>query len=214
MQPGRAPVTILDCLDDPAIFGGVFTPRDSWAAWRAALAAIFGLPMTPEELAGYQACTGRTVAPTTQAREAWIIAGRRAGKSRVAAAIAVYLACFRDYSAVLAAGEVGTLMVLAADRRQARTLFRYIKGLLELPLLAGLMVGKPKLDRIVLRNLVETRIITPSSNVTNSSIGSVCSLGERASSMLLLHRLICRVLERLFQSSNSIDPLQPYSRRL
>jgi hypothetical protein len=118
--------------------------------------------MSPEELAGYQACTGRTVAPTEQAREAWIIAGRRAGKSRVAAAIAVYLACFRDYTAVLAPGEVGTVMLLAADRKQARTLFRYIKGLLEIPLLSSLVVGRPKLDRIVLRNRVEIEIHTAS----------------------------------------------------
>jgi len=30
-------------------------------------------------------------------REAWVIAGRRAGKSRIAALVAVYLATFRDY---------------------------------------------------------------------------------------------------------------------
>lgn len=122
--------------------------------------------MTAEELAGYRACTGRTTAPTTPAREAWIIAGRRAGKSRVAAAIATYLACFVDHTAVLAPGEVGTIMLLAADRKQARVLFRYIRGLLELPLLAGLVIGKPKLDRISLRNRVEIEIHTANFRAT------------------------------------------------
>lgn len=152
-------------MDDPEIFGRVFT-GDSWAAWRAALKAIIGLAMTAEEVAGYQACTGRTTAPTTPAREAWIIAGRRAGKSRVAAAIATYLACFVDHTAVLAPGEVGTIMLLAADRKQARVLFRYIRGLLELPLLAGLVIGKPKLDRIALRNRVEIEIHTANFRAT------------------------------------------------
>ena len=46
-------------------------------------------------------------------------AGRRAGKSQVAALTAVYAACFRDYSDVLSPGEPGTVMVIAADRKQA-----------------------------------------------------------------------------------------------
>ena len=57
--------------------------------------------------------------------------GRRGGKSRIAALVAVYLACFRDYRRVLARGERGHVMVLAADRRQARVVFRYISGLLD-----------------------------------------------------------------------------------
>lgn len=47
-----------------------------------------------------------------------MIAGRRGGKSRVAALVAVFLALFRDYRGVLAAGERGTVMLLAADTRQ------------------------------------------------------------------------------------------------
>lgn len=78
-----------------------------------------------------------------QAREAWCIAGRRAGKSRLASVIAVYLAAFRDYTAVLSVGDVGTLPVVAADRRQARTCMQYISGLLdETPMLAALVLGR------------------------------------------------------------------------
>jgi hypothetical protein len=36
--------------------------------------------------------------------------------------------CFRDYRPLLAPGERGTVMLLAADRRQARTVFRDIRG--------------------------------------------------------------------------------------
>lgn len=45
---------------------------------------------------GLLAGTGRTDWPTTPARGAWLACGRRAGKSRVAAVVAVYLAAFRD----------------------------------------------------------------------------------------------------------------------
>jgi hypothetical protein len=59
------------------------------------------------------------------------VVGRRGGKSRIAATIAVYLACFRSYAGVLARGERGTLPLIACDRKQARTLMRYVNGLLE-----------------------------------------------------------------------------------
>ena len=52
--------------------------------------------------------------PTEAFREAWVVAGRRAGKSRIAALIAVYLAVFKDYAHCLAPGETAAVMVLAA----------------------------------------------------------------------------------------------------
>ena len=48
--------------------------------------------------------------------EAAVIVGRRGGKSRILALIAVYLACFRDYAPYLAPGEVATIGVLAVDK--------------------------------------------------------------------------------------------------
>jgi hypothetical protein len=68
--------------------------------------------------------------------EAWLVCGRRAGKSFVLALVAVFLAVFHDYRRYLAPGERATIMVIATDRKQARTIFRYVRGLLGSPLLA------------------------------------------------------------------------------
>ena len=38
-------MTILEAMRDPALFGPWFKDRDSWRAWEAFLAALFGLPM-------------------------------------------------------------------------------------------------------------------------------------------------------------------------
>ena len=58
-----APATsILQALDHPALFGPHFADV-SWNAWRAFLAALTAEPMTSDELAIYQACTGRTEPP-------------------------------------------------------------------------------------------------------------------------------------------------------
>lgn len=53
----------------------------------------------------FRACTGSSERPTQAFVEAWLICGRRAGKSFVLALIAVYLACFRDYTEFLGPGE-------------------------------------------------------------------------------------------------------------
>ena len=66
-------------------------------AWRTFLVALFALPLTPDQLAIYKAHTGRTNPPTTPHREAWLVIGRRGGKSFILAVIAVFLACFFDW---------------------------------------------------------------------------------------------------------------------
>lgn len=135
-------MTIIDAMRDRALFGPWFSKR-SWEGWRAYLAALFAVEMTPAQVALYRDCTGRTDPPTAAARESWVIAGRRAGKSRIAALVAVYLAAFRDYTAHLAPGEVATVAVLAADRRQARTIMRYVRALLTgVPMLRALVSGE------------------------------------------------------------------------
>jgi hypothetical protein len=160
-RPTPARVSILDAMADPKLFAPSF-PAPSWRAWQSFLAALFALPMSPSLRAISQAHTNRRDPPTTPAREAWAICGRRAGKSRIAALTAVYLACFRDHTPVLAPGEVGTLMVLAADRKQARTIMRYIRGLLDaVPLLRQSIVSQTA-ESLTLRPRVIIEVTTAS----------------------------------------------------
>ena len=93
-------------------------------------------------------------------REAWLVCGRRAGKSSFVALIAVYLSCFRTYR--LARGERGVFMVMAADRRQARVVMRYVKGFLHSsPMLASLVARETQTE-IELTNGVTLEIHTAS----------------------------------------------------
>jgi hypothetical protein len=95
----------------------------SWAAWRALAKALDGLPLTDVESAIYETATRRTALPTEPPSEVWIVCGRRAGKSRFAAAAAVR-AMLRAYP--LAPGETAICGVAAADRDQARVLLEYV----------------------------------------------------------------------------------------
>ena len=116
-QPGR--VTLLDAMRDPALFGPLFAGR-SWAPWRRVAAVLFGqiADLSADDRQVIQRCVGRSRLPTTPFSEAWFLIGRRGGKSAFAALVAVYLACFRNYRPLLAPGERGVLMVIAADRHQ------------------------------------------------------------------------------------------------
>lgn len=141
-----APVTIRDLMLDPALFGGQFG-GESWAAWRALLSGFYGLPLDDVELGHWQTLTGREDAPETPHNELWLAIGRRGGKTQEAALAAVYHACFIDYTARLSPGEVATVMAIAADRKQARHLMRYVSGLLN---------SNPMLQRLIVRETGES----------------------------------------------------------
>jgi len=153
--------SILQAFDHPALLGPYFTDP-SWNAWRSFLAALTAEPMTKTELAIYRQCTGRTEPPAEPFREAALIVGRRGGKSRVLASIAVCLATLRDYTPFLAPGEVATIAVLAANRSQGRSIFRYALGLLKaVPALASLIEDDNN-EGITLNNRVVIEISTAS----------------------------------------------------
>ena len=158
----RPPLTILDAMADDKLFARWFRDRATWHAWSALLAALFGLPLTDEQLAIYRQCTGRASPPTEPANEGWLICGRRAGKSFVLALIAVYLAAFHDYRRYLSPGERGTVLIIATDRKQARTIFRYIRALLtQVPMLAK-MIEREDRETFDLSNSVTIEVGTAS----------------------------------------------------
>jgi hypothetical protein len=162
----RANITIIDAVRDSKLFAPWFRNRNSWAAWFAFLAALFALPMTTEELAIYREGTGRTEPPTNRATEAWLACGRRAGKSFVLALCAVFLACFQDYRQFLQPGERATVLVLACDRKQARVIFRYVRGLLTgVPMLAT-MIERETAESFDLTNGITIEVATASYRTT------------------------------------------------
>lgn len=139
-------ITIRDLMTDPELFGEQFG-GESFTAWRALLAGFYGLELAEDELPHWQTLTGRQSAPETAQDELWLAIGRRGGKSNMAGLLAVFEACFRDHRDRLAPGEVATVMVIAADRKQARAVFRYITGLLH---------ANPMLRRLITKESAET----------------------------------------------------------
>ena len=155
-------MTLLEAMDDPNLFAPWFKRRVMWDAWRALIKTLFALPLTGAEQALFQECTQRNAPSSQPVRECWLAVGRRGGKSFVLALIAVYLACFADYRRYLAPGERGTVMIIAADKKQARVILRYVRGLLnEVPMLKAL-VTRETAEAFDLSNSVTIEISTAS----------------------------------------------------
>ena len=172
-------MNIIDTIRDPHLFGPFFK-GDSWKPWIVALRALFALPMSDEEVALFVAHTARQTPPAVQSREFWAVIGRRGGKSRVAALIAVYLACFRSYREVLAPGETATIMLIAVDRQQARVLLKYIVAFLEgVPMLSRLIVRKTD-EEIDLSNGVTVAVHTSSYRAVRGRTIIACICDEIA----------------------------------
>ena len=91
----------------------------------------------------FKRLSGRHTQPKGGFDEAFLIVGRRGGKSFIAALIAVFLAAFYDYSKYLAKGELGTVMIIAMNKKQSRIIFRYICALLDgVPMLRNMVVKR------------------------------------------------------------------------
>lgn len=153
-------MNIIQTMTDPNLFARPFADA-TFSNWRALVAGFYGLPLDDEQAEVFHQLTQR--APTGQPfDELWLVIGRRGGKSNVSALLAVYEAFFNDYSDKLAPGEVATVMVIAADRKQARSVMRYIRGLIEASPMLQQMVIRDNQESIELVNRCVIEIMTAS----------------------------------------------------
>jgi len=159
-------MNILQAINDPRVFGDHFKDKSTWQSWTAFLAALFGLDLTPQQLATYRECTHRAEPPTRRANEAWLVCGRRAGKSFILALIAVFLAAFKDWKPYLGPGERGTIMIIAADRKHARTIMRYCKGLLHTVPMLRQLIEAEWVESVDLDNRITIEVHTCSFRTT------------------------------------------------
>lgn len=158
----QLPANIIEAVTSPAWWGPWFPKPQSWAAWFVFWRAIFAVPMGADDLRLFKECTGRDLPPLEPPREIAEIIGRRGGKSRGAATTAAWLALFVDWRIYLAPGEKAMVLLLAADRRQARVAFRFLRSLIvDHPELRKLVVSETQ-EAIELRNRVVIEVTTAS----------------------------------------------------
>lgn len=155
------PPSLIDACQNKNLFQHWFSRTDSWKAWYAFMKATFGEKMDDTELEIFKKCTTRKNAPPlgNRFKEVWLACGRRSGKSQTISLIAVYMALFHDWSPFLSPGERGTVMVIASDRQQARIVFRYIIGFLNIDALKSKIIHQ-RADSIDLTNNITIEVHT------------------------------------------------------
>lgn len=213
-------MNLLQATSDPMLFARWFKDRATWDAWLAFIAALFGLPMTPEQLAIYQRCTGRAEPPTEASAEGVLVVGRRGGKSFVLALIGVFLAAFRDYRPYLQPGERATILIIAADRRQARVIFRYVRALLTLVPMLARLVERQTADAFDLTSSVSIEVGTASFRTTRGYAIAAALLDEAAfwrtdDAAEPDHEILAAIRPGMVQFPNAVLLIgsSPYARR-
>jgi hypothetical protein len=153
----RPIVSLRRALDDPDLLGSILGGQ-TWLAWRAVLLGAMGEALSENEQEAFRRLTGRPQEPLQRVEEFWGVIGRRGGKTRAAACLAVYIAALCDHSDSLAAGERGLVMCLAQNQRTAAVAFSYAAAIFESqPLLAGLVTNRT-VDTLTLSTGVDLEI--------------------------------------------------------
>jgi len=146
--------SMRQCLDRPDLFGGILA-GESWTAWRVLLIAICGERLTDAERIIFEQLTGRPHEPAMQVEEAILVIGRRGGKTRAIAMLAVYFACVKQYQHLLAPGERAVVQILSATKDQAAKAKQYISGALASVEAFADLVENETADTISLSNSID-----------------------------------------------------------
>jgi hypothetical protein len=156
-KPVKVAMTMRRALSDPALLGNVLL-GDSWRPWRILLIAAMGEALDASERELFQRLTGRPTEPMERVDELWAVVGRRGGKSRATATLAVFIACLIDHSRVLVSGERPTVLCIAPSKEQAGVTFSYISGIMDsVPLLASLISNRTA-ESLSLSNGIEISV--------------------------------------------------------
>ena len=124
-------ISIDAALSDDLLLGAALGSIETWSVWLSVLKAAFGIELDEAELDTFHNVAGSRKPPAQKVCELYCIIGRRGGKSRAAAAVAVYIAAFEDHRHKLSAGELGYILCLSPTLAQSRLVFGYCQAFLE-----------------------------------------------------------------------------------
>jgi hypothetical protein len=173
VAPKRKPPTDGElCLE---LFDRWFS-QPSWRSWRSWLCAVFGLPMSKAEASLFRRCTGRLKLLRRACRETWVVAGRRSGKSRIAAFLIVFFAAVKKW--ILAPGERAVVLLISPSRRQATVILDYAEAFLQM--LPGVSIVRRTQDTIEISTGVSIQVQTASYRTPRGYTVVVCILDEIA----------------------------------
>ena len=153
----RLHATCRRAFDDKNLLAHVMA-GDSWKSHRILQIAAMGEKLTDDERIIFEKFTGRAREPGQRVATLCVVGGRRTGKTILMSSIASYLATLVDYSDVLARAEIGVLLVLAQDQRNATSILNFVEeNLTASPVLRQLVIRRTQ-DAIELKNNIRIEV--------------------------------------------------------
>src|SRR5690554_5738701 len=153
----------VEFLAHPDLMGDSFA-GSSRKVMRSVIAAAFGCPMDEHQREIFREVSGGREPPPQRASELWVIAGRRAEKTKTAAGVATYLCTvWADVSGALAKlerGERAIVAVIATDRKQAALLLNYVRGFCEQSPVLRSMIESESTEAIYFNNNTDIEVST------------------------------------------------------
>jgi hypothetical protein len=167
-------LNLLEALASARGLGTYFRDKSTWWPWFVFIKALIGIgTLTARERILLKDCTGLAGLPTKRIREAFLICGRRSGKSTICALLAVFYGVWGEWKRYISRGERPKIFVVATNMDQAKIILNYVKAILDLtPFLRG-MVHRELADSVELKNGTEI-VVKPAS--WRSSRGFTCGL--------------------------------------
>lgn len=153
----RPLLPIRAAMEDPDLLG-LAVEGPSWCSMVALCVAAFGEPLNDNEREIFTLLTGREREPLKRVRRFVVVAGRRSGKSYIAACCGIYLAVLCDHSDNLNVGEKGIVLSIAENVEQAKVVFDYAVGIAE----ASPVISKRDRRRSPAKHRVQERHHNPS----------------------------------------------------
>ena len=115
-----------------------------------------------DELGLLQNCTGLDSVPGEEIKEAYMICGRRSGKSTICALLAVFYAVWGEWENYVSKGEQPKIFIVACNKEQSKIIIGYVKAILHLTPFLKSMIKKSLSESVELKNGIEI-VVKPAS---------------------------------------------------
>ncbi len=159
----RERLSLIEAISSESGLGKYFDDKATWESWIVFFKALSGSgELTGAELALLQSCTGLDSVPGEEIKEAYMICGRRSGKSTICALLAVFYAVWGEWDKFVSKGEQPKIFVVACNKEQAKIIIGYVKAILRLTPFLRSMVKKGLAESVELKNGIEI-VVKPAS---------------------------------------------------
>jgi len=156
-------MTIIDAIQSDKGLGAYFKDKATWESWFTFFKVLTGSQeLNANELELLHNCTGLSSVSGEEIKEAYMICGRRSGKSTICALLAVFYAVWGEWEKYVSKGEQPKIFIVACNKEQAKIIIGYVKAIMHLTPFLTSMIKKSLTESVELKNRIEI-VVKPAS---------------------------------------------------